>query len=134
MKVCCTQPARPCSMPSRFIVSLTLSRNVLTSPALGGAPLLPAQLESVTQTAATRAACFIPRSLQRPDVHVRVEEVVGVVFRFELAKPRVVAAVDHGGRIAGGVMLEVVDVAERPQERLQRLVGVAAPRGVALAL
>ena len=35
MKVCCTQPAWPCSMPSFSVVALTVSRNAFASAAVG---------------------------------------------------------------------------------------------------
>jgi len=53
MKVCCTQPACPCSTPSFNVVALALSRNAFASAAVGaGFDAVSEQPVAATQAAA----------------------------------------------------------------------------------
>ncbi len=63
MKVCCTHPARPCSLPRRLVVSFALSRKVLTSAAVGGAPEPAAHPDARHATARRQAMTTFIRSV-----------------------------------------------------------------------
>ena len=78
MKVCCTQPAWPCWMPSFSVVSLAVSRKAFASAAVGADEEdgVCAQPNASAQTPAIARRVLHPASLTRPDVHVASEEVV----------------------------------------------------------
>src|SRR3954469_1681498 len=139
-------------MPTFSVVSLAVSRNVFASAGVAdAADVVPfEQLSAAAQAAAIESSESVrpvmllslspPRrtrkdgrgALARADVHVGAEEVVGIVFRFQIAELRIVRPVNDGRRIAWLIVLQVVHVARLCEVRRQRRVGLPRPRDVPL--
>ena len=69
----------------------------------------------------------VPSRLRRADVDVRVEEVLGIVFGFELPQPAVIGPVSGGRWIPRFVAIEIVHIAHLGEKRFQSLERPATP-------
>src|SRR5688572_10419192 len=63
----------------------------------------------------------------RANILVQAEEIVGIVFGFDLLEPPVVGSISSGYRISRLIVVQVVDVATRRKERLHALVSFPGP-------